>query len=277
MATSACPPGAICLNATNVWLATVVVTLLIASGVYYYHRHARREDARTPSARRGSEGRLGELRRAAPAEELADDEARAEDVADVAVAVAAEDRTPPSRTSVVTRSRDVALHTSHILDHPLPPRPIAPLPSVLPVPSVLPRIATVDVPVPPPLRSDPNTITTLAGGVVAVPGVPINVPTRGYVPDVQQVGILTNTEKDQILPLYGRPVHPGSSKWLYHTATDKFQSIKIPVHRSARNCSAEYGCDELYDNDSVTLPAYGDRPFTATIYALDAPRYIPYV
>lgn len=119
----------------------------------------------------------------------------------------------------------------------------------------------------PPLRSDPNIAH----------GVPINVPTRGYAPEVQQVGILTNTDNEQILPLYGRPTHPGSGKWMYYTATDKFQSVKVPVHSSVRNCTDDLGCNELYDKDTVSVPAYGDRNFAATIYSLDAPRYIPFI
>ena len=95
--------------------------------------------------------------------------------------------------------------------------------------------------------------------------------------EVAPGGILTNTENDQILPLYGRPTHPGSGKWLYHTATDKFQSIKVPVQHASRDCSAEHGCNELYDADNVRVPAYGDREFRTTIYSLDAPRYIPYL
>ena len=119
----------------------------------------------------------------------------------------------------------------------------------------------------PPLRSDPHVVH----------GVPINVPTRGYAPDVQQVGILTNTDNDQILPLYGRPTYPGSHKWMYYTATDKFQSVKVPVHSSSRNCTDDLGCNELYDSDTVSVPAYGGRTFSATIYSLNAPRYIPFI
>lgn len=138
----------------------------------------------------------------------------------------------------------------------------------------------------PPMRSDPNTVSlpvvlpsvpVVTSSATVTRGLPINVPTRGYVPDVQQVGILTNTENDQILPLYGRPTYPGSSKWLYHAATDKFQSIRVPVHVSSRDCSAEYGCNELSDADHVQIPAYGTREFTVSIYSLDAPRYIPYI
>ena len=121
----------------------------------------------------------------------------------------------------------------------------------------------------PPLRSDPNTFT--------VPGIPINIPTRGPTPDIQQVGILTSDDNDKILALYGRPTFRGSSKWLYYTSTDKFQSIKVPIHNKNRDCTQDLGCDEIYENDSINVPAYGSSPFKATIYSLDAPRYIPFI
>jgi len=167
--------------------------------------------------------------------------------------------------------RDVAVHASHILDHPLPVAI-----------GTLGAVSTTPQPHPP-LRRDPNYVSlpivrsTVPTIVTTSPGLPINVPTRGYVPDIQQVGILTNATHDQILPLFGRPMHPGSSKWMYFASTDKFQSVKVPVHRANRNCSAEFGCDELYDQDTVSLPAYGNREFKTTLYSLDAPRYIPYV
>lgn len=109
-----------------------------------------------------------------------------------------------------------------------------------------------------------------------VPGVPINVPTRGPTPDVQQVGTLSNEEAGTVLALYGRPTFRGSSKWLYYTGTDKYHSIKLPVERSGRNCTDEHGCDELMDDDPVTVKGQGG-PFKVSVYNLDAPRYIPYV
>jgi hypothetical protein len=94
---------------------------------------------------------------------------------------------------------------------------------------------------------------------------------------MQQVGILTDDEKDTILALYGQPTFRGSSKWMYFTATDKFQSIKLPVWRDQRNCTDDLGCDEVYDGDAIRVPAHGGKAFKATIYSIDAPRYIPFV
>ena len=123
-----------------------------------------------------------------------------------------------------------------------------------------------------PLRSSPNQPTTSIS--LQGLGVPINIPTRGHTSNYQQVGIITGG--DQILPLFGKLTFPGSNKWLYYTATDKFQMIKIPVQYKSRDCTAEYGCDELYDGDLVHVPAY-NKEYKVSIYQLDAPRYIPYV
>ena len=84
-----------------------------------------------------------------------------------------------------------------------------------------------------------------------------------------------NSSETTILPLYGRPTYPGSNKWNYYTSSDKFQAVKIPVSHQNKDCQNEYGCGELYNDDSVKIPAYnGD--FKVNIYQFDSPRYIPY-
>lgn len=120
----------------------------------------------------------------------------------------------------------------------------------------------------PPLRMSPST--------TRVQLMPINIETRGTTPEMQQVGTLRNKSNDTILALYGRPTYRGSSKWLYYTATDKFHSIKLPVEKNKRDCTSEYGCDELYEDDEVRVKGYGGV-FLTSIYQLDAPRYIPYI
>ena len=106
--------------------------------------------------------------------------------------------------------------------------------------------------------------------------VPINMPTRGYSENYQQVGAINSGDK--ILPLYGRPRWPGASKWNYYTSTDSFQSVKLPVQFKRRDCQDENGCDEVYDGDSVSIPQFGqDREFKANIYRLDKPYYLPFV
>ena len=105
---------------------------------------------------------------------------------------------------------------------------------------------------------------------------PINVPTRGECEDYKQIGVITSEDNTNILPLFGRRLWNGAYKWLYYTQTDRFVSVRLPVYNKGRNCSGEYGCDELSDNDEVTVPQLNSS-FKVTLYHLDTPRYIPYV
>lgn len=106
--------------------------------------------------------------------------------------------------------------------------------------------------------------------------VPINIPTRGFSENYQQVGAINSGDK--ILPLYGRPRWPGATKWNYYTSTDSFQSVKLPVNFKNRDCQDDIGCDEVYDGDNISIPQYGkDKEFKANIYRLDKPYYIPFV
>lgn len=124
--------------------------------------------------------------------------------------------------------------------------------------------------------------------LVAPRGIPINIPTRGYTGGIMQVGVLHKEEvtddskkigqntEPVILPLFGRPTYNGSNKWSYYTSTDKMNQVKLPISNKNKVCNSEYGCDELYDGDTVSVPAYnGD--FKVSIYEFDKPRYIPYV
>ena len=119
-------------------------------------------------------------------------------------------------------------------------------------------------------------------------GIPINIETRDSGGDYQQLGILSkgsinnddgtpgNNTDSVILPLYGKPTYRGSNKWLYYTETDKLHPVKIPVTYKNKDCTDEYGCEEIYNGDTVIIPSYnGD--FIAKIYKLNKPRYIPYV
>jgi len=129
----------------------------------------------------------------------------------------------------------------------------------------------------PPERSYQNTY-----------GVPINIPSRGPNISYQQIGILYkeniedtdkmpgNNTDSNILPLFGRPTYNGSNKWNYYTSSDKFQNFKLPIKIDGRKCDDDLGCNELRDNDMITIPSYNGR-FKVEIYNYDKPRYIPYV
>jgi len=118
-------------------------------------------------------------------------------------------------------------------------------------------------------------------------GIPINIETRESGGDYQQLGILSkntinnddktpgNNTDSVVLPLYGKATYKGSNKWLYYTETDKLNPVKIPVTYKNKDCTDDYGCEELYNGDTVLIPSYnGD--FTVKIYKLNKPRYIPF-
>lgn len=106
--------------------------------------------------------------------------------------------------------------------------------------------------------------------------VPINIQTRGPSEDYRQLGVLSNDDNSNIIPLYGRRLYHGASNWNYYTQTDRFVSVNLPVFSLKKDCSAEYGCNELTDGNKVTVPQYSET-FKVTLYHLDGPRYIPYI
>lgn len=119
-------------------------------------------------------------------------------------------------------------------------------------------------------------------------GVPVNIQTRGYTGGFQQIGMLYKDDitddgktigsgtDTTILPLYGRPTDTNRNKWNYYTSSDKFNMVKIPISHNNKDCNNEYGCEEIYSDDTVSVPAYNGE-FKATIYEYDKPRYIPYL
>ena len=129
-------------------------------------------------------------------------------------------------------------------------------------------------PLRPPLRS-PSYTSGLAIKFDDV-GLPINIPTRGLSPEFQQIGLLFR-ENDQknVLPLFGKKLYNGSSKWWYYTIANQYNSVKIPLKYKNRDCQGDFGCDELSDNDEVFIPIYNNS-FKVKIYQNDQLRYIPY-
>jgi hypothetical protein len=109
-------------------------------------------------------------------------------------------------------------------------------------------------------------------------GLPINVRTRGGMRNFAQLGVLTGNKdgKQVVLPLYGRPTYGGSDYYEYYTASDGFQSFKMPIINQGKDCTDERGCKELYDRDSVNVNGY-DTTFQVGLYNNATPRYIPYL
>jgi hypothetical protein len=115
-------------------------------------------------------------------------------------------------------------------------------------------------------------------GIVRRPivGMPVNVRTRGIDVDFQQMGILTRTNKeDMILPLMGRQVITGRDKWQYYTISNTgVVNTKLPIRLRGRDTMSEYGCDEIMDGDIVHVGGYNDA-FRVTRYENNLLRYLP--
>ena len=124
-----------------------------------------------------------------------------------------------------------------------------------------------------PLRDDRCT----TGGGDIRGSIPINVSTQGCDDaKYRQVGILTRTggKEETILPLMGRPLFTRRDKWNFYTLNDKNNMIKLPITVKGRSGTDEYGCDNLYNGDTVFVEGYNDV-FKVTAYDNQVMRYLP--
>ena len=134
----------------------------------------------------------------------------------------------------------------------------------------------------PPTRDDRPFVPTVASldirGDVGDPrGLPINIRTQGGESNYRQVGILTRiTGPETILPLMGRPLIAGRDTWNFYTMSDKNNMVKLPITFKNKNCTGEYGCDNIYNGDTVYVEGYNDA-FKVTMYENNTMRYIPYI
>ena len=108
-------------------------------------------------------------------------------------------------------------------------------------------------------------------------GIPINVPTQSVDTNYRQVGMLTRLNgPETILPLMGRPLFTNRDKWNFYTQSDQNNSVKLPITFKGKSCTNEYGCDDMYNGDTVYVEGYNDA-FKCTIYDNAQPRYIPFI
>lgn len=130
----------------------------------------------------------------------------------------------------------------------------------------------------PPLRDERYFIPGM-GQIIPPGSVPINVSTNIGAVDTQyrQLGILTATNSNgKIIPLMGRPLFTNRDKWQYYTMSDQNNSMKLPVSRSGRSCTNEYGCDKLYNGDTVYIEGLNE-PYRVTVYDNDTIKYLPFI
>ena len=108
-------------------------------------------------------------------------------------------------------------------------------------------------------------------------GIPINISTQGRETNYKQVGILTRIAgPETILPLMGRPLITNRDKWQYYTISNTNNSVRLPIVNNGKSCTGEYGCNDLYNGDTVYVEGYNDA-FKITIYENSSPKYIPYI
>ena len=108
-------------------------------------------------------------------------------------------------------------------------------------------------------------------------GIPINISTQAVDTNYRPVGILTRENgTETILPLMGRPLYTSRDKWQFYTISDKNNNLKLPVTSKGRSCTNEYGCDDLYNGDTVYVEGYNDV-FKVTLYDNAVMKYIPFL
>jgi hypothetical protein len=113
----------------------------------------------------------------------------------------------------------------------------------------------------PPLRDERYLVPSL--NIVPPGAIPINVSTNIGAVDTsyRQVGILTplnSSSKDSILPLMGRPLFVNRDKWQYYTISNQHNNVKLPVSKAGRSCTNEYGCDKIYNGDTIYFEGAND-------------------
>jgi hypothetical protein len=133
----------------------------------------------------------------------------------------------------------------------------------------------------PPLRDERYFIPGYPMGRVSPGIVPINISTNIGAVDTayRQLGILTpsnGSTKDSIVPLMGRPLFTNRDKWQYYSTSNQHNNVKLPVSRAGRSCTNEYGCDKLYNGDTVYIEGVNDT-YRVTIYDNDTIKYLPFV
>lgn len=150
-----------------------------------------------------------------------------------------------------------------------------------PLMSISARSDPMNDPYAPPLRENGYYNPRDSSDVRGMPsmGIPVHMKTRGLNADYSQIGILTRNSgmDNMILPLMGRRNMAGRDKWQYYTISNSGNiNAKLPVSVNGKNCSAEYGCDEINNGDNIYVEGYKDI-FTATVYENGTFSYIPYI
>lgn len=131
----------------------------------------------------------------------------------------------------------------------------------------------------PPLRDERYFLPQI--NVIPRGTVPINISTNVGAVDTnyRQVGILNpanKPNKDNVLPLMGRPIFTNRDKWQYYTIGNQFNSVKLPIIVKGKSGLNEYGVDKLFNGDTIYIEGLNDV-YRATIYDNDTIKYLPFI
>ena len=97
-------------------------------------------------------------------------------------------------------------------------------------------------------------------------------PLRNYKPKrFQQVGLLTSG--DETLPLYGKESAAYNNRWNYYTTTQGDQIYSVPVTHKNRDCTEDIGCEELFDNQNVSVFGKDGTNYQTKLYRIDQHPY----
>ncbi len=98
----------------------------------------------------------------------------------------------------------------------------------------------------------------------------------GYVrTSYRQLGILAPTAPPkhdttpELLVLMGRPLYVSRNKWQYYAITDQRNGLKLTIRVKGRSGTNEYGIDEVYTGDLVTVQGY-TATYRVDMYENDA-------
>ena len=151
--------------------------------------------------------------------------------------------------------------------------------------SISTRGDTFNDPYAPPLKNDGLYFRSDSGDIRGVPPpiqVPVNIETRGVTSSYSQVGILTKENlngngENLILPLMGKLNDTSRDKWNFYTISNTGSvNTKLPISVNGKNCSNEYGCDDVMNGDTVYVEGYNGI-FNVTKYENNDFQYIPYL
>lgn len=79
------------------------------------------------------------------------------------------------------------------------------------------------------------------------------------------LGVIYNTTNSNVFNLYGRETLYSSRKWQYYALDNSYNPIRLGVFNDNKDCSDEYGCEEIMHGDTIHVEEHGIN-YIAKIY-----------